>query len=129
VVDQAVDRGHSHRRVGEDLIPFAERLIAGGDQAAALVALGDELEQNVGLGLVLAHLAKIVEDEHIEAVESSQGSGEREVASRCLELLHEVGGAGQEHPFALIDEGGADRCGEMGFAGAARSNVILPGVR
>src|SRR5271169_4183498 len=65
VVDQPVDRGHGHRRVGEDLVPLAEGLVAGGNQAAALVALGDELEQDVGLGLVLAHVAEVVEDEHI----------------------------------------------------------------
>src|SRR5271167_1005554 len=54
VVHPAVDRGHSHRRIGEDLVPLAEGLIAGGDQAASLVALGDQLEQDIGLGLVLS---------------------------------------------------------------------------
>ena len=91
MVHQAVDRGHGHGWVGEDLVPLAERLIAGGDQAAALVALGDELEQDVGFGLVLAHVAEVVEDEHVEAVELCQGSGEREIAPCRLELLDEIG--------------------------------------
>lgn len=32
-----------HGRIGEDLVPLAEGLIAGDDEAQALVALGDEL--------------------------------------------------------------------------------------
>src|SRR5260370_39291386 len=92
---------------------------SGGDQAPALIALGDRLEQDVGFGLVLAHVAEIVEDEHVKAVELGQGSGEREVAPCRLEFLHEVGGAGEEHPLALVDEGGAEGGRQMGLAGAA----------
>src|SRR3954453_12807507 len=44
VVNKRVDRRDSDGGIGEDLAPFAERLIAGDDQRAALVALGDQLE-------------------------------------------------------------------------------------
>jgi hypothetical protein len=44
VVDEAVDRRDGHGGIGEYLVPFAEGLIAGGDQALALVTLSDELE-------------------------------------------------------------------------------------
>jgi hypothetical protein len=52
VVDQAVDHGRGDHVVAEDLTPAAERLVAGDDQAGALVAGRDELEEQVGgLGL------------------------------------------------------------------------------
>src|SRR5512132_699887 len=50
VVHQSVDGGDGHRRIREDLYPGAERLVAGDDQRAPLVALGDQFEQHGGLG-------------------------------------------------------------------------------
>src|SRR5271169_1733496 len=38
VMDEAVDRGERHGGVGEDLAPFAERLVGGDPQRPALVA-------------------------------------------------------------------------------------------
>ena len=47
-MDEAVDGGDGDGRIGEDLVPLAEGLIAGDDKALALVALGDEFEQDGG---------------------------------------------------------------------------------
>src|SRR5208283_5910006 len=69
MVDEAVDRRYGHRWVGEDLVPRAEGLVAGRDQALALVTLGDELEQHGGLGLILADISEVIENQAIEAVE------------------------------------------------------------
>ncbi len=54
VVDETVDRRQRHRLVGEDLAPFAEGLVGGNEQRAALVAGADQFEQDAGLGLILA---------------------------------------------------------------------------
>jgi len=69
VMDEAVDRGDGDRRIGKDLPPFREGLIAGDDEGAPFVALGDELEQDRGLGLILADIAEVVEDEAVEPIE------------------------------------------------------------
>ena len=53
VVDQAIDDGQRHRLVGEDLSPFAERLVGGDQQGSPLVSGADELEQDAGFGLIL----------------------------------------------------------------------------
>ena len=50
MVDEAVDGGDRDGGIGEDLPPFAEGLVAGDDQRAALVAFGDELEEDARLG-------------------------------------------------------------------------------
>src|SRR3954454_16524487 len=48
VVDEPVDHGGGHDVVAEDLAPAAERLVAGDDQAGAVGAGRDELEEQVG---------------------------------------------------------------------------------
>ena len=82
-----------------------------------------------GLCLVLADVAEVVEDETIELVELGKASREEEIAPGGLQFLDEIGGSGEEHAIAMVDEAGADGGGDMGLAGAARSSVILPGVR
>jgi hypothetical protein len=73
------------------------RADAGSDQAATLVALGNEFED-----LVLAQIAEVVEHEDVEAVELGQGSGQHEIAPRRLKLLHEIGSSAEEDAFSLI---------------------------
>ena len=63
-MDEPINRGHRHNAVREDLIPFAERLIGRNDEAAAFVAVGDELEQDVSLRIRFFHIADIVNDEY-----------------------------------------------------------------
>ena len=58
--------------VDEDLAPLRERRVGRDGEALALVALGDQLEQHRGLGLVAPHVAQVVQDEQIEAVELGQ---------------------------------------------------------
>jgi hypothetical protein len=61
-MDEAIDGGDGHRRVGEDLVPFAEGLVGGDEERAPLAAGGDEFEEDAGLGLVSSCVAEVVED-------------------------------------------------------------------
>jgi hypothetical protein len=47
-VGEAVDDGFGEPGVGEDLRPFAEGEVGGHDQAAAFVAFGEDLEDELG---------------------------------------------------------------------------------
>jgi len=120
VVDEAVDGGDGDGRVGEHLVPLAEGLIAGDDQAVALVSLGDQLEEDGGLGLILSDVAEIIEDDAIELVELGESCWQDEIAAGGLEFLHEIGGAGEEHAIAVIDKAGADGGGDVRLSSAAR---------
>ena len=124
MVHEPVDGRHRHGRVGEDLAPLAEGLVAGDDQRAALVALGDELEQHAGLGLILPHVAQIVEDQAIEAVELGQQARKREVAAGCLQSLDEVGGAGEQGIRACVTKRKISG-GTMSEAGRTARDVML----
>jgi hypothetical protein len=53
--------------VGEDLDPFAEKQVGGDDQRAALVALGDDLEDELGGSFGQGQLAEFVEHDELSA--------------------------------------------------------------
>src|SRR3546814_4772237 len=53
VVHEAVDGGQRHCGIGEDPVPFAERLVGGYHQRTPLVSRADQLEQNRGFSLIL----------------------------------------------------------------------------
>ena len=128
MVDEAVDGGERHGRIGEDLAPLAERLIGRNEDRASFVTRTDELEQHTGLGLVLADVGQVVEDQEVEAIEPVDGGLEGELATRDLKLLNEIGGAGEEDAPSILDQGEADGGGEMAFAAAGRTSVTMPGV-
>jgi hypothetical protein len=127
VVDKAVDGGEGHGGVGEDLAPFAERLVGGDHQRSALVARADQFEQDARLRLVLSDIGEIVEDQQAIFVELGDRGFEDEITARELKFLHEVGGAGEQHAPALFDQGQAERGREMGFSSACRDSDMAPG--
>jgi hypothetical protein len=64
-MDEAVDGGERHGRVGEDLAPLAERLVGGDQQRSAVVARADQFEQDARLRLVLGEIGEVVEDQQV----------------------------------------------------------------
>src|SRR5512134_3519416 len=118
VVDEPVDHGQRHGWVGEDLAPLTERLVCGDEDGAAFVAGADELEQDAGLGLVLADIGEVVEDQEVEAVEPVDGGLEGEFAAGDLQLLDEVGGPGEQDPCSVVDHGKANGCSQVAFSAA-----------
>ncbi len=76
MVDEAVDGGERHGGVGEDLAPFAERLIGGDEEGSALVSGADQFEEHAGLGLVLGDIGEVVQDQQVVFVELGDGGFE-----------------------------------------------------
>ena len=85
-VHEPVDGSDGHGRVGEDLVPLAERLVGGEQQGALLVTCADQLEQDAGLGLILGDVGKIVEHDEVKLVELPDGGLECQLAARGLHL-------------------------------------------
>ena len=75
---------------------------------AAFVAGADQFEQHRGLGLVLADVGEVVEDQQVELVEAVDGGFKAEFAPGDLQFLHEVGGSGEQYAPAVFDQGEAD---------------------
>ena len=82
MMNETIDCGERHGGIGEDLSPFAERLVGGDEHRATFVSCADELEQHAGLGLVIGDIGEIVEDQEVEAIEPIDGGLEIELATR-----------------------------------------------
>jgi len=118
VMDKAIDGGQRHSLVGEDLAPFSKWLIGGDQHRSTLVTCGDQLEQDAGFGLILGDVGDVVEDEQIVAVELGDSAFECQLATRDLQLLHEISGAGKQHAPSILDQGEPERCRQMALAAA-----------
>ena len=88
---EAVDRGDGHGGIREDRIPCAEGLVCGDQQGTALVAGGDQFEDDAGLGLALLDVGEIVEDQQMVFVEFLEGGCQFEILTCRLKVLDEVG--------------------------------------
>ena len=119
MVDETVDGGHGHDLISEDGGPVGKGTVAGDDQAAVFITLGDQFEEDAGLGLILAHIAKIVEDQAVDAVELGQQGRQGEVPPCRLQALNEVVGADEQRRVPGFDQAMGDGGGEVALASAA----------
>lgn len=126
VVDEAIDGGEGHGGVWEDPVPLAEGLVGSDQEGSSLVPGADQLEEHAGLGLVLGDVGEVVEDQQMVLVELGDGGFQGKFASGDLKALHQVGGSGEEHAPAVLDQAEADGGGQVAFSAAARSRVIMP---
>ena len=119
-MDEAIDGRECHGWIGEDLAPFAERLVGRDQHRATLVTRGDQLEQHAGFGLILGDVGDVVQDQQIVTVELGDGGLQRQFSPRYLQTLHEVGGAREQHAPAVFNQRQAERCRQMALAAAGR---------
>ena len=75
-VGEAVNDGLGEAGVGEDLGPFAEGQVGGDDQRAAFVALGEDLEDELGGAVGQREVAELVNDDELGAGVAGNDAGE-----------------------------------------------------
>src|SRR5215467_15421652 len=115
---EAIDGGEHHGLVGKNLVPVAERTVGRDRYRAALVAHGDQLEQDAGLRLILGNVGDVVEDQEMIFVELGDGRLETQLAVGHLELLNELPGANEEDAPSIFDEAVPDAGRKMRLPGA-----------
>src|SRR5208283_3135269 len=118
VMYEAIHRSERHGGILKDLSPFSEGLIRRDENRAAFVAGTDELEQHGGFRLVLGHVHQIVQNQQMVTIQTLDGRLKCELATGELKLLHQIRGAGEEHPPTFLEQGESDRGGQMRFAAA-----------
>ena len=91
----------------EKILPDSPRLVGRDEQGSAFIAGGDQLEQHAGLGLTLADIGDVVEDQQLVLVELGDGGFEPQLPARHLQPLDEIGGAGEQNAPAVLDESAA----------------------
>ena len=106
-VGEPVDDGFREAGVGEHLGPLAERQVGGDDQAAAFVALGEDLEDELGGAVGQREVAQFVEDDELGAGVAADDAAELAAALGFLELVREGGEGGEADAASLL--AGADR--------------------
>jgi len=121
VVNEAVDCGKGHGGIWKDGCPFPEWPVGGDQQAAAFISGSNQLEQYAGFSLITMDVAEIVKNDQVILVELIDGGVERQRLPGGLQALHHLGGAGEQHAVAVLDEGVTECGGEMRFAGSARA--------
>ena len=82
------------------LVQPLKRLVGGDGDAGFLLALGQDLEQQLGAAAVEFHVAELVDAEQVDAAVAGDGLGELPVVGGLDELVGELGGQGVADPVA-----------------------------
>ena len=86
-----------------------------------LVSCRDQLEEHACFRLVLGDVGEIIEDEQVVLVEFVDGGFELQFPAGNLELLHEIGGPGEQDPLSVLDQRKADSSSKMALSSAGRT--------
>ena len=108
------------RAIGKDLGPVLEGAVGGdGGGAAVVVALGDDLEGELGLGGVHGEDGEVVDDEELGSDVAAEGAFEGAVKLGAGELVEHLRGADEDDaPAGRLAGLVGERAGEEGLAGA-----------
>ncbi len=82
-----VDDGGAEPRVGEGLGPAAVRFVGGDRDAVALLAFGEDLEEQLGAAPVELEVAELVEAEQVDSAVAGDDLGELPVVVGFCELV------------------------------------------
>ena len=108
------------RSVAEDLAPLFEAAVGGDDDRAALVAPGDEREEEVGRAALKRQVADLVDDEQVVALEPPELGLELVAVLRGLEAGDPFLGGGEGDAEAALAGLERERYSQMTLAGAGR---------
>ena len=113
-------RGRQLFVAGKDGDPFSEGEIRGDDGRSPLVAVGEEIEEQLAADAVERDEAELVDDEDVDTQEPLLQPRERAGIAGFEELLHQIGRSGKQDAAFLFRRLHAERNRQMRFAGADR---------
>ena len=103
VVQESVEDGGGQGGVAiEDLRPVLEDAVGGDRDGATLVAMADDLEQQVGAGLVDGQISEFVEDQESWPEEACEVAFELSGGLGGGEGVDGVDGAGEQHGVTVL---------------------------
>ena len=102
----------------EDAGPLFERLVGGQHDGAALVALADDLEKQIGAVLVDGQVADLIQNQKPWPEVLPQFALKIAPFLRGAQLIDDIDGVGKEHRVALQTGGIAQGGGQVGFTQA-----------
>jgi len=120
-MDESVDKGDDTRRGGEHLGPFSKGFVGGDNNGPVEVSPGDDLEEEIGVTVVVVEISDLVDGEDLRLCEASQASGEGGVGVLGGELVEHVAGHGETRGIAVNDGVVDEILGDHGLADAVGS--------
>ena len=117
VMGEAVQESGGHLGIAKYRWPFAEGEVCGDDDGGALVKLADEVEQELAASLGEGEIAKLVEDDEVEAIQIICQAAMFAAAGLGLESIDQIDDIVEPAPRAV-----ADQC-----AGNGDCQMRLPG--
>ena len=108
VVGQPVEQRAGQALGAEHGCPLVERQVAGDDGGAALVSLGEHLEQQLGAGLRQRHVAELVDDQQLVGGELALQAQQPLLVAGLDQLVDQGGGGGEADRQALLAGGEAE---------------------
>ena len=127
-VDEAVEDGVGEGRIVELGVPEFERQLAGDDEAAALVAVFEEFEQQGLMDGGERDEAEVIEDEQVDAALGFEPMAEAALGVDGGEFVGEARQAQVADGLLLVDGGLGEGAGEIAFAdagGAEQQEVVV----
>src|SRR5437870_1323144 len=86
---QAIQQSRRHPLALKNLPPVAKGQVAGEQQAAALVAIGEHLEEQLGSSPAEGQIAQLIADQELGLVELTEEAVELILFLRFFEALHQ----------------------------------------
>jgi hypothetical protein len=106
-MQQPVENRGGQDLVAEDGAPLRHELIGGDQQAAAPIAAGDQLKEEVGAPPFKRQVAELVDDEELRLAAKQQAVGRLPFGLRFGQGGQQRRGAGEEDRVAGFDDGTA----------------------
>jgi hypothetical protein len=121
VVEEPIEQRGDGGGVAEELPPVLDWAIGSNQRGRSFVAAHDDLEQILGRGVRQALHPEVVDDEERDGGDEAEivfaGAGELGIR----ELIEEDVRLAVADAVALLDDGEADRLGEVALPGAGRT--------
>ena len=108
---------------GEDGDPFGEGQIRRDHGRPALVAIGDQIEEQLAADAVEGHEAELVDDQDVEREQTPLEATQLARVAGLEQLAHEIGCPREEHAALLLRRLDAERDRQMRLAGAGRGSA------
>jgi hypothetical protein len=121
VVSESIEkRGGELLVAGEDGDPFGKRQIRGDDDASSLVALCDEVEEQLATGAIEGHESYLVDDQEFDVLKPSMQTRELTLVARFDERADEIGGPREQDSSSPARRLDSERDREVRLARADR---------
>ena len=118
MVGEPVEQRAGEAFGAEHLGPFVERQVGGDHDRAALVALAEDLEQQLGAGLGERHEAELVDDQQPVLGQLLLEPQQALLVPRLHQFVHQGGGGGEADGQPLLAGRQTEPEGDVGLAGA-----------